>query len=316
MHSDETQIDYLNAADKHWIGAQLKDARNIRGLAITSVAQLTCLSQSQIMAIEAGSQGPFVSIAHYVGSVRVYSKILDTEQSTEVLSWLDQLDEGNESMALSGSTAQPAKLSQVLRIDKFFRTHLGGDLSKLSKSGRLSRMSSVGVSAALIALGFMITVPLMWEFDKSEPGRTDYQVVVEQAAVLIALDKQESPIPAVTKLEALAIAEPVKPIVPPAATLVAQAAVAQAPERMLGLRFTAPCWVQVTTRDGQVTDRVYEISEVLNLDLQKIASLVIGNAGGTTAVTQNGNAVDFNAFVAGGNVARLKADDLVSLAYR
>ncbi len=83
---------------------------------------------------------------------------------------------------------------------------------------------------------------------------------------------------------------------------------------MLGFNFTAPCWVQITSSDGQVTDRLYQVSEVLYLNIDQTASLVIGNVTGAKAVTEHGHPIDFNAFVSGGNVARLKGQDLASLA--
>jgi hypothetical protein len=88
------------------------------------------------------------------------------------------------------------------------------------------------------------------------------------------------------------------------------------PAKKLSLQFTAPCWVQVTSHDGQVTEKLYGTSELLQLDLGATASLVIGNVMGTTALTENGQPIDFRAFVAGGNVARLKDKDLVRLSGR
>jgi hypothetical protein len=83
---------------------------------------------------------------------------------------------------------------------------------------------------------------------------------------------------------------------------------------ILGFNFTAPCWVQITSSNGQVIERLYQVSEVLYLNLDQTASLVIGNVTGTKAVTERGNLIDFNAYLSGGNVARLKGQDLASLA--
>jgi hypothetical protein len=59
---------------------------------------------------------------------------------------------------------------------------------------------------------------------------------------------------------------------------------------------------------------LYQVSEVLYLNIDQTASLVLGNVTGAKAVTESGHPIDFNAFVSGGNVARLKGQDLASLA--
>jgi len=59
VQKEITTIDYLNAADKFWLGEQLNAARLLRGLDIPAAARQLDLSQAQVMAIETGSQGPF-----------------------------------------------------------------------------------------------------------------------------------------------------------------------------------------------------------------------------------------------------------------
>jgi cytoskeletal protein RodZ len=83
--------------------------------------------------------------------------------------------------------------------------------------------------------------------------------------------------------------------------------------KILGFNFTAPCWVQITSSDGQVIERLYQVAEMLHLNLDQIASLVIGNVAGAQALTDRGNPIDFNAFASGGNVARINGQDLASL---
>lgn len=291
MSQETTSIDYLNAADKFWIGERLFASRQLRGFDVPSAAHLINLSQAQVLAIESGSQGPFLSVAHYIQSVRRYAETMNTPHSIEVSDWLLGLE----------TAFQPEKplSSQTLRIDKLLRSRLSHSGLETGAANRSSRFSSIGTSFALIVLGFAITLPLMWGFDQTESNAADHRVALTQAAVYVSLDREP---------EALN------------ATLESVSADDQVSDQqggrtgLLGLNFTEPCWVQITSVDGQVTDRLYSPSEVVQIDLQKTASLVIGNVMGAKAITEQGKSLDFNAFVSGGNVARLRGADLVSLA--
>lgn len=324
MSQETTSIDYLNAADKFWIGERLFASRQLRGFDVPSAAHLINLSQAQVLAIESGSQGPFLSVAHYIQSVRRYAETMNTPHSIEVSDWLLSLE----------TTFQPEKplSSQTLRIDKLFRSRLSHSGLATGADNRSSRFSSVGTSFALIVLGFAITLPLMWGFNHTDSNVADHRVALTQAAVYVSLNREtetESSIPQSQSSDAPVSDQQVS-VVPsqPAAIqqedmishIDAQEQVTVSIQQedgagtLLGLNFTEPCWVQVTSIDGRVTDRLYSATEVLQIDLKKTSSLVIGNVMGAKAITEQGKSVDFNAFVSGGNVARLQGADLVSLA--
>jgi hypothetical protein len=295
VSKDSTKIDYLSASDKFWLGEQLNAARLSIGRDVPTAARLLDLSHAQLMAIEAGSQGPFKHTAHYIQNVQRYAESMNTPQSIDVLKWVEGMKD-----CLLGEVAES---SQVMRINKLLRRRLSNDILASASNQRFNRFGSAGVSVALILMGFVATAMLTYGFDEVEHSVADHQVALTQAAVLVTLSTE----PLDTSRT-----EPV--VVPNESEYMAERAFVSTQSKVLGFNFTAPCWVQITSSDGQVTDRLYQVSEVLYLNIDQTASLVIGNVTGTKAVTEHGHPVDFNAFVSGGNVARLKSQDLASLA--
>jgi len=295
VSKDSTKIDYLSASDKFWLGEQLNAARLSIGRDVPTAARLLDLSHAQLMAIEAGSQGPFMHTAHYIQNVQRYAESMNTPQSIDVLKWVEGMKD-----CLLGEVAES---SQVMRINKLLRRRLSNDILASASNQRFNRFGSAGVSVALILMGFVATAMLTYGFDEVEHSVADHQVALTQAAVLVTLSTE----PLDTSRT-----EPV--VVPNESEYMAERAFVSTQSKVLGFNFTAPCWVQITSSDGQVTDRLYQVSEVLYLNIDQTASLVIGNVTGTKAVTEHGHPVDFNAFVSGGNVARLKSQDLASLA--
>jgi hypothetical protein len=295
VSKDSTKIDYLSASDKFWLGEQLNAARLSIGRDVPTAARLLDLSHAQLMAIEAGSQGPFMHTSHYIQNVQRYAESMNTPQSIDVLKWVEGMED-----CLLGEVAES---SQVMRINKLLRRRLSNDILASASNQRFNRFGSAGVSVALILMGFVATAMLTYGFDEVEHSVADHQVALTQAAVLVTLSTE----PLDTSRT-----EPV--VVANESEYMAERAFVSTQSKVLGFNFTAPCWVQITSSDGQVTDRLYQMSEVLYLNIDQTASLVIGNVAGTKAVTEHGHPVDFNAFVSGGNVARLKSQDLASLA--
>lgn len=308
MPKESTSIDYLNAADKSWLGEQLKAARLLRGLDIPAAARMLDLSQAQVMAIEAGRQSPFMHTAHYVHNVQRFAEMMDTPQSNDVLSWLERMEalvQGDDVVS-----------SQELRINQLLRTRLSGDVVVPSSGQGASRFRRLGISMAFIALGFVATLMLMQGDTEADHSVVDHKVALSQTAVLVSLnhappgsassnEPRQEPVSESSKTSTLS---------ENASERLAESMSMRTESKILGFNFTAPCWVQITSSNGQVIERLYQVSEVLYLNLDQTASLVIGNVTGTKAVTERGNLIDFNAYVSGGNVARLKGQDLASLA--
>ena len=308
MPKESTSIDYLNAADKSWLGEQLKAARLLRGLDIPAAARMLDLSQAQVMAIEAGRQSPFMHTAHYVHNVQRFAEVMDTPQANEVLSWLERVE--------ASAQGDDVVSSQELRINQLLRTRLSGDVLVPASGQGASRFGRLGISMAFIALGFVATLMLMQGVTKADHSVVDHKVALSQTAVLVSLN--HAPLGSASSNEPTQ--EPVSES--SKTSTLSENASERLPESMsmrteskiLGFNFTAPCWVQITSSNGQVIERLYQVSEVLYLNLDQTASLVIGNVTGTKAMTERGNLIDFNAYVSGGNVARLKGQDLASLA--
>jgi transcriptional regulator with XRE-family HTH domain len=309
---ESTTIDYLSATDKYWLGEQLNAARLLRGFDIPAAARMLNLSQAQVMAIEAGRQSPFMHTAHYVHNVQRFAEMMDTPHANEVLSWLERMEalrQGDDIVS-----------SQELRINKLIRSRLTGDMVVPASGQRISRFGRLGTSLTFIALGLVATLMLMQGFNADEHSVVDHKVALSQTAVIVSLNNA----PLVSALSIEPVNEPVN--APVNASIKASTFSENISERMpenilvhsqskiLGFNFTAPCWVQITSRDGQVVERLYQVSELLHLNLDQTASLVIGNVTGAQALTDRGNPIDFNAFVSGGNVARINGHELASLA--
>ena len=308
---ESTTIDYLSAADKYWLGEQLNAARLLRGLDIPAAARMLNLSQAQVMAIEAGRQSPFMHIAHYVHNVRRFAETMDTSHANEVLSWLERMEalqKGDDSVS-----------SQELRINKLIRSRQAGDM--ISSSGqRTSRFGRLGISMTFISLGLVATLMLLQGFNAAEHSVVDHKVALSQTAVIASLNNA----PLVGALSNEPATEPANEPVNESIKVstfseniserMSENIIVRPQPTILGFNFTAPCWVQITSSNGQVIVRLYQVSEVLHLNLDQTASLVIGNVAAAQALTERGNPIDFNAFVADGNVARIKGQDLASLA--
>lgn len=308
VSKESTTIDYLNAADKYWLGEQLNAARLLRGFDIPAVARMLDLSQTQVLAIEAGRQSPFMHTAHYVHNVQRFAEMMDTPYSGEVLSWLERME-----VLAQGDDVVSA---QELRINKLLRTRLSGDMVVPTSTQRFSRFGRLGISMAFIALGFVASLMFMQGVTEAEHSIVDHKVALSQTAVLVslnhaplasALSNEPTKEPVNESSKTSTLSENVSERMPENIFMRTQS-------NILGFNFTAPCWVQITSSNGQVIERLYQVSEVLYLNLDQTASLVIGNVTGTKAVTERGNLIDFNAYVSGGNVARLKGQDLASLA--
>ena len=309
---ESTTIDYLSAADKYWLGGQLNAARLLRGFDIPAAARMLNLSQAQVMAIEAGRQSPFMHIAHYVDNVQRFAVMMDTPHANEVLSWLERMEALRQ--------GEDIVSSQELRMNKLIRSHPSGVMVVPASGNRISRFGRFGIGMTFIVLGFVATFMLMQGFNAAEHSVVDHKVALSQTAVMVSLNNApigsalaNEPVNALANeplnesIKASTFSENISERMPENIWVRTQS-------KILGFNFTAPCWVQITTSDGQVTDRLYQVSEVMYLNIEQTASLVIGNVTGTQAVTEHGHPVDFNAFVSGGNVARLKGQDLASLA--
>lgn len=165
MSKEASNIDYLNAADKYWLGSRLHASRQLRGYAVAEAARLLDLSQAQVLAIEAGNQGPFMHTSHYVQCVKRYASSMNTPQSTEVLNWLERAEDSISSEVVASS--------QMDRINKLLRARLTNDVAKPNREMRFNRLSSLHISIALIILGFVMTLPLAWTTDYTENSRTE-----------------------------------------------------------------------------------------------------------------------------------------------
>lgn len=74
------------------------------------------------MAIEAGSQSPFMHTAHYIHNVQRYAQSMNAPQSIDVLEWLERMEEWAQGEVV------------------------------LTSQGRFSRFGAVGVGIALISM--------------------------------------------------------------------------------------------------------------------------------------------------------------------
>lgn len=318
---------YLSAADKFWIGGQLRSLRQAQGLGIPEAARRTNTTQSQILAIESGSQGPFGSTENYVKGILTYASLTEIGSESALGVKLAELTN-----ILGGSVKDQSSASGI-------DTLMQSSLSNSSTSSPIGKIRSKRV--LLLSLGvFAIVLLALLAFDvlpvreqlKSalgSPSRTEKPENLSEAPspVLTAITTA----PASPKVESASAATNVKTTdKSPIKTAEAESSSTKdsqsstpksSPEKqsnsvatLINLKFTGPCWIQATAIDGKVTEKIYGASDQLELDLSKLKALVIGNVETVAVTNRQGKPLNLKTFAnQSSQVARLKEQELSAL---
>lgn len=310
---------YLSAADKFWIGGQLRGLRQAQGMGVPEAARLINGTQSQILAIESGSQGPFGSTENYVKGILTYAGLNDIAPESPLgvkLAELAAIVSGQLKDQTSASGINSLMQSSLSSSESFSVPQLQGKrvlLAALVLSAlllvALTAFELLPFSAQIkTTLGFSgepkDTAPRMVETSseavRSEEVKTPN--LVAQTTTPSASTKQAETTPAKVGTKDENATEP-KP------------AAKSTPAEAMHFKFNAPCWIQATAQDGKVTEKIYGVTDQLVLDTSKLKSLIVGNVEAVSVSDSQGKTLNLKAFAnQSSKVARLKEQDFGALA--
>jgi len=309
---------YLSAADKFWIGGQLRGLRQAQGIGVPEAARLINGTQSQILAIESGSQGPFGSTENYVKGILTYAGQYDIAPESPLGVKLAEL--------ASIVTGQLKDQTSASGIDSLIQSSLSSSpsFSVPRLQGKRVLLASVVLGAILlVALTAFELLPFSAQIKRTlglsqEPKETSAPVI-ETPPVTARTEEVKTPNSTVQAVTLPATVKPAdtsppkdntKPATAPEATPAAKPSPAQA----LHFKFSAPCWIQATARDGKVTEKIYGVTDQLVLDTSNLKALIVGNVEATTVVNSQGKTLSLKTFAnQSSKVARLKEQDFGAL---
>lgn len=320
---------YLSAADKFWIGGQLRGLRQAQDLGVPEAARITNSTQSQILAIESGSQGPFGSTENYVKGILVYASAFEITPDSAL---------GNKLKELANIMGGPVtEQSSASGIDTLIQSSLSSASTQTSVDrikGRYLLPSLIGLALILLIILLSLNVlplPERIKIALSSSSKQDEQVLEKEqipsptdalstpqnstpshlSATTGSSTKPEKP--AEQSLEKTALSSKSEPAAGPKTT---ENNVAKpASNTLIRFKFNGPCWIQTVTQDGKVSEKVYQSQDQLEINPAKLKSLVIGNVETITATNSQGKQLNLKKLAnPSSKVARLKEQDLNELS--
>ncbi len=315
-------------------GETLRKAREIKDWSLADVAAQLNLTTQRLSQLEAGAFDQLPGHTFARGYVRAYAKLLGMDQ-THVVQEFDHYtgtDATGSSVHGLGRIEEPVRLSQnVLRFVSFVLLLVLAGIGFLwwqdQSAGRSGEQAGISLEHVEVesADGTTQIHPLDEPEDQAvaaaqsegEPGLA--QVSPELAAQPEAelpsttATPAAAPVPLVVPDTSVAVA-PVAPapVAPPAPVAVAPAPIPSPTpvavavgEGVVGLEFSANCWIQLTDASGKVlVSGLKRTGEKLELSGKAPLELRLGYARGAQ-VRYNGQVVDVAPFTSG-ETARLK----------
>ncbi len=309
---------YLSAADKFWIGGQLRGLRQAQGIGVPEAARLINGTQSQILAIESGSQGPFGSTENYVKGILTYAGQYDIAPESPLGVKLAEL--------AAIVTGQLKDHTSASGIDSLMQSSLSSSsaFSAPRLQGKRVFLASLVLSAILlVALTAFELLPFSAQIKTtlglSRESKETSAPVIETSPVTARTEEVKTPNSTVQAVTLPATVKPVETSPPKDNTKAATAPeatppVKPSPAQALHFKFNAPCWIQATTQDGKVTEKIYSVTDQLVLDTSNLKALIVGNVEATTVSDSQGKTLNLKTFAnQSSKVARLKEQDFGAL---
>lgn len=317
---------YLSAADKFWIGGQLRSLRQAQGLGVPEVARLANCPQSQILAIESGSQGPFGNTENYVMGILNYADKIEIAPDSALgvkLAELANITDG----ALKDETSASG-------INSLMQSSLtnGSAASQLrGVDGKRVALVAAGLCAILLAVLLALDILPGAQHIKSAMGlspklkdTTEHQTAITENTTTAATQTKpqnqttlSTPPEPSTEKPNVSATQKTETATKSQATDQSLPKIQEQATRStasLSFKFSGSCWVQITGLDGKVSEKVYGNSDQLELDPSKVKSLVIGNVEAVTVTNSLGKQVNLKPFANQiSKVARFKEQDLGTL---
>lgn len=309
---------YLSAADKFWIGGQLRGLRQAQGIGVPEAARLINGTQSQILAIESGSQGPFGSTENYVKGILTYAGQYDIAPESPLGVKLAEL--------AAIVTGQLKDHTSASGIDSLMQSSLSSSsaFSAPRLQGKRVLLASLVLGAILlVALTAFELLPFSAQIKTtlglSRESKETSAPVIETSPVTARTEEVKTPNSTVQAVTLPATVKPVETSPPKDNTKAATAPeatppVKPSPAQALHFKFNAPCWIQATTQDGKVTEKIYGVTDQLVLDISNLKALIVGNVEATTVSDSQGKTLNLKTFAnQSSKVARLKEQDFGAL---
>lgn len=309
---------YLSAADKFWIGGQLRGLRQAQGIGVPEAARLINGTQSQILAIESGSQGPFGSTENYVKGILTYAGQYDIAPESPLGVKLAEL--------AAIVTGQLKDHTSASGIDSLMQSSLSSSsaFSAPRLQGKRVFLASLVLSAILlVALTAFELLPFSAQIKTtlglSRESKETSAPVIETSPVTARTEEVKTPNSTVQAVTLPATVKPVETSPPKDNTKAATAPeatppVKPSPAQALHFKFNAPCWIQATAQDGKVTEKIYGVTDQLVLDTSNLKALIVGNVEATTVSDSQGKTLSLKTFAnQSSKVARLKEQDFGAL---
>jgi cytoskeletal protein RodZ len=276
----------LGAAMRTELGMLLRQARLNQKKEIGDVAKRLILSPSQVLNLEAGTMDSFHHERRYVHALKGYLFYLGLSRDLIINDKLQQLE-------LASLQAVSSSASGVARLYK-----AGHGPAPLDSQTQRRRVYILAGSAALIAL-IVLAVTLGGrlfsgsdeieaEPKQASPADTPKAVVTDSAI------SAAPPAAAITTQTAPEVKAP-EPVAPAPTTTVAaasnpvpapEAPAASAPpdpfanlkSSTLRIVFVGECWASLITTDGRRNERIFQPGQSIDVELDRVATLVIGNS--------------------------------------
>jgi cytoskeletal protein RodZ len=275
----------LGAAMRIELGMLLRQARLNQKKEIGDVAKRLILSPSQVLNLEAGTMDSFHHERRYVHALKGYLFYLGLSRDLIINDKLQHLE-------LASLQAVSSSASGVARLYK-----AGHGPAPLDSQTQRQRIYVVAGSVAVVAL-IVLAVTLGGRLFSSSDEPENAQAATQDAGNTVATDSSVSanPAPIVVTTQPppeVKVAEPVAPIAvatAPSVTATAPAA-AEVPKvesvadpfanlksTTLRIVFVGECWASLTTTDGRRNERIFQPGQSIDVELDRVASLIIGNS--------------------------------------
>lgn len=282
----------LGAAMRIELGMLLRQARLNQKKEIGDVAKRLILSPSQVLNLEAGTMDSFHHERRYVHALKGYLFYLGLSRDLIINDKLQQLE----------LASLQAVSSSALGVARLYKA--GHGPAPLDSQTQRKRIYILAGSAGVVAL-IVLAVTLGGRLLSGSNGIDDTKqvlsantpkAVVTDNAISVAPPAAAIPTqtaPEVKEPEPVAPATPTTTTAAPASNLAASNppvaaetpvagasldAFANLKSTTLRIVFLGECWASLITTDGRRNERIFQPGQSIDVELDRVATLVIGNS--------------------------------------
>lgn len=326
----------INPECTRTLGAQLREARELRKLSTQDVADKLLFSKNQVIGLEAGELKYFYGTKLYAQAADKYAAFMELPQcpSAILFDFGCPEDTAIEAIAEAPAAAQkssaPDTTVEPVVVEAAIAEATAPQFKTVTQTpatrmlARKPKRSALfwGVAAPAIVAG--VFYQKLTDTDAAKP------------APVQAAEAEAKPIPTPAETAAPASTTPIAPtqaaetaLAPttatpakvvvveksePASKPVESAQNNAVPDGTIQLSFKGSSWVQSVDQSGSKQEKTYQSGDTLTLHPGKLQALIIGNASAVT-VSSSKNPINLGTYVAqGSQVARLLGPQVRQLA--